>query len=63
MSAKNPTLADLGLNSVLHTIRPAAKCLSHTAFMESDLERECIRMVQGRIFGTVSRSIRMKKIV
>lgn len=61
--ATDPTLTDLGLNSCLHTIRLAAKCLSHTAFMESVLGRAYIRMVQGRIFGTVRRRIRMKKIV
>jgi len=63
MSATYPTLADLGLNSGLHTIRLAAKCLSHTAFMVSVLERAYIRMMQGRIFGTMRRSIRMKKTV
>jgi hypothetical protein len=63
LSATNPTLADLGLNSDLHTIRLAAKCLIHTTFMESVLERAYIRMVQGRIFGTMRRNIRMKKIV
>jgi len=52
-----------GINLGLHTIRLAAKCLSHTAFMESVLERAYIRMVLGRIFGTMRRSIRMMKIV
>jgi hypothetical protein len=63
VSATNPTLADLGLNSGLHTITLAAKCPSHTAFMEFVLERAYIRMVQGRIFGTTRRSSGMKNIV
>jgi hypothetical protein len=53
----------LGLNSGLHTERLAAKCLSHTAFMESGVERGCTKVVQRRIFGTTRGSNRRVKIV